>query len=440
MSRQIDNDDTEAARWLGEEVERLGGQLTIHGSTLLELFLAFSFNQEDSYRITQALADEGLRTSPTDISGLATSQEITVSQNDAPEPEEPGQEQAAEPPPTPESGPTPAEALAEQAAAVPSGAIAAGILIPGILSAVVGAAIWLPFGLLFLGLSLGMWLAFGRFRFWFSRIFFWRLPSVWFTGLLLALLPMLIATAVVSAAVVAPIAGKRAADKRHDQALALITRANDEFRDGDLDAARVSLEEARDRDSDVDGDDDLEREISDEEQRREDYERATLLLDKDDPRGALVVFRELGDYRDSQQLRTKARNALARQQLLQAESYYTEGRYEEARQEAALSLRTRRTKAAIALRSKANRRIAEERAAERAREQRLAAERQARREAAERARKARQAQEEAEARALEESYSTPAAPDSSGSYCASGTPYPQYPGQRDGDGDGCWGE
>lgn len=26
------------------------------------------------------------------------------------------------------------------------------------------------------------------------------------------------------------------------------------------------------------------------------------------------------------------------------------------------------------------------------------------------------------------------------SYCESGTPFPQYPGQRDGDGDGCWGE
>lgn len=445
VSGSVDSGDGEAARWLSEEVERLGGRLTVRGSTLLELFVATDFNAVDSGRVSRAIAERGLRTVPVSLEGVSPDAEVVVENDEEPELEDDRsaeEETTVEPAADAAVSPSAKEVLAAQAAAVPAQAVAAGVLVPGVVAAAIGAGIWLPFALLFAAVGFGMWFALRQARFWFSRIFFWRFRSLWLSGFVLALVPMLIVTWLASAVVVAPIASKRAADKREDQALALIRRGNDQLDRGDVDQARSSLDEARDRDREVEGDDALESAITEEEQRREEeeansaeYERGRKALEDDDPKTALAAFSGLGDYRDSEQLEIRARRELAARQLRWAQRLYDQGRYEEARRSAARSLRTRETQAARQLGARANTRISEQRAAARLRAQQRAAARKARVEAARREREAREAAE-----ALAREQESQSAPDYSGGNggCVSGSPIPN--GRRDGDGDGCYGE
>ncbi len=409
----------------------------------MALFSANDFSGAENERIGEALAAANLETTPANLAAAKSSSEVTVSQRGA-EPAPPAQDQGSQPSEQspPPAGPTPAEQLATQAAAVPAQAMTVGVLVPTLIAGAIGAAVWAPFALLFCVAGVGVWFALRRWRFWFARIFFWPLRSIWAAGFFLALAPMLILSAVVSAAFVAPTASKHASDNRHRQAVALVRRGHDELRRGDLDSAEHSLKQAEDRDRDANGEEELKRAIGAEHHRRNQqgaYDEAKQEIQNDQSAKARALLATLEGSGDNDTLVEKLRGDLAAYDLRAARRLFAEGSYSGARQAAARSLRSRTTAAAQNLRFGADRKVAQQLAAERAQARVEVAARKARREQAKREAAASRAEEERqaaeEAAPLPDDYST-----GSGSVCANGTPYPQLPGQRDGDGDGCYGE
>jgi len=439
--------DLEAAGWIRAEVERLGGPFRVHSETLLELFAAPDFDGEHAGRISRSLADLQLVTDPADLGGHSTAGVVTISARDQTKPPEQDRIEA-EPPATP-VGPDPATVLATQAAALPAQALTAGVLVPGLVAAVVGGAVWWPFALLFLALAGGVWVAFRYARFWLARIFLWPLKSLWATGFLLAAVPMLLVSVLASAAVVSPVADKRAADERRDDARALIVQGTNALRDGDVDRAQQALDDARDKDPNISGDDGLESAIASEQDRRDretaqiaEYEKAKETLESGDSREALPLLLALGSFRDSEQLAGQARRDLAARQLRSAKRLFAEGQFADARAAAERSNATRPTKAAQNLRAAASKRLAERRVAARALARKRAAERKAKQEAKRKAAAEARRQKKAAEQQREQQESAPAVPDTpsapSGS-CGdiSATDFPVPPGDpRDRDGDG----
>jgi len=424
------------AKRVRAEVDRLGGRLTLSASALALLFAVRAFENDDASAIERALGQEGVRVEGR-LPQKRPDDEVTLTTE--------GQEAEQEPPVEPagpaSTAPPPAEVIAAQAASLPAAALAAGVLVPGLLASALGFGAWWGYGLLFLALTGGLWLLVGRSFSYLARIFLFPFRSLAWSAFLLGALPALIAILVVSALVVAPVSAKRSSDAREQQALGLIAEAREANRLGDPDEAIRLVAEARDKDSDVEGwrevsaaADGLRAEQATERDRRAAYRDGRRLLREGDYVAALRVFDELGDYRDSPGLAAGARHRGARHLLREARLALANGDFDLASSKARESRALRPSSAATTLLSDVRSALTAARA--RARERRQAREETRRLEQEQRQLEQEQRRLEQEQQLEEDLYTPP----DGGASCPDGTPFPQFPGQRDGDGDGCYGE
>ena len=444
--------DRESAGWLAEEVRRAGGRLSLAASTLLALFLAEAWDSDTLERIASALADAELVAEPPLDGANVPARDgqvlLRLAQERRPEPtrDEPASPPAAAATPAP--GPTPAEIVAAQASALPAAALTAGAVVPGLVLAVAGLSSWWLFGVLFALLAGGVFTLGRVARIWLARTFLLPLRSTWAAGFLLTALPLLLLSATVGAVVVAPAAGARAENEREDRARTRLASADAALRRGDLDAARRDLAKARDLDGDLRG---VERVTSgiEAEQRRRDQERVRRArydegreaLRRGDYRNAMQIFEALAGYRDADALRADATRRLAARQLRDAREALQAGKFERALALATTSLGTHRTAAGVRVQQRASRKLSAQRARARAAARARARARAiARRRAAERRRQARLEREAERERQEQLDVAPDPGPDAPGAFCENGQPTPEFPGQRDGDGDGCYGE
>lgn len=155
-----------------------------------------------------------------------------------------------------------------------------------------------------------------RWAFGLSRVFFFPSRSLSWSAITLVALPMLLAIALLSVGVVAPVSAERSADARDRQARALVAQAERALDRGDADEAERLLADAQGKRRDVAGyrdakerADRLSREQDLEEQRSRAYDDAQSLLDNREYAAAMAAFEQLGDFRDAERLRrTAARN------------------------------------------------------------------------------------------------------------------------------------
>lgn len=447
----VTKDDQEAASWIANEVRKAGGRLSIQSSTLLSLFIAEQLDDPTRQRITQALSERDLHCVPELRGGqVGADDEVTIVASErVPVDRHEDDLVPVALKPTPVS---PAATLASEAAVLPAGAIAAGAAVPGVLLAAVSLSTWWAFAVLFLVLAGTVWVVARRFRFQLARVFYFPLRSPWLAGFVLAALPLLLVSAVAGAVVVAPVATQRAEDDRRDQAQNLKASAERSLRDGDLEGARDKLGAARDKDAMVVGHDDLQRRIADEQRRRDEevelartYNDARSAVENNEQERALGILAGLNGYRDSDTLAAQARRDLASDHLVRARTAYRRGDFADARDAAQASVDIRSTQAATEVRARARAALEAERDRARARARaRAEAEAQARADARERADQRRQEREAREEQRRREQESTPVVPDGGGGGggggCVNGVPFPEFEGQRDGDGDGCYGE
>lgn len=431
----------QAARAVRQEVEQHGGQLRLAVATLGTLFAVERFDGQAAQDALDALGAQDVQVQGS-LAGTGADQvTLTIAGRQAPS--RPTQEPPAQPvgPPMP----TPAEAVAAQAAALPAAGLAAGVLIPGVALTALGFSGWWVFGALFLGLTGGTWWLLRRARFGLARVFLFPLRSAFLSALTLGALPLLLGALILSLIVVAPVSAKRSSDARERDARQLVAQASRAVRERDPDRARRLLAAARNKDADAEGygrvraqADALASAQARERARDDQYRQATAASEDEDFEAAVAGFEALGAFRDSPQRAQQARRRGAGIKLAQAREALGDRDYRRARELADSSIELRPTKAARDVRAQAQREL--QAARERSRQRRLAREREQR----EAERREREEQEALEEPIFPEDDGAGVPDDGGGSVDpgnpCNGSPVPEFPDQRDGDGDGCYGE
>lgn len=435
----ITTTDAAVAAQLRQEVESHGGRMAVATTTLLALFAAEDLSEANIDRILAALDDESITTRPA-LTRASVNGQVTLELSDrspGPEEDEAQLESGQEAP----QGPTPADAVTSQAAALPVELIAAGVVIPGLVVSAAGFVAWWGFGVLFLIASAIAWWAFRPLRFLLAKIFLFPFRSLRLAAFMLGATPMLVVLAVLSLAVVVPVAAQRADDARERDARALLVEADDALERGDLRRADDLLDEARRKDAGVAGlsaTDERARQLrAEQEEERVNnraYEAARAAFDDGDYGTAIGGMRDLDGYRDSSDLVDRYASEGAADLREQARAALAGRRYDEAIRLADEAQDLRVTGPGADILRQANAGKAEARARARARAEarreaaRLRAE--ARRLAREQRAAERQRQREIEeAQAAAPAYDAPDVDAPSGNWCGA---------SRDGDGDGIW--
>src|SRR3954451_18705332 len=150
-------DARDAARWVAEETRSTGGRLRVFGSTLLQLFLAERFDESACQAMEQALGTVGLswspKLTPATVSPATEVEFRQVSFRSPDDADDDGEPDAAPPAPPRTPRPQPAQVLAGRAAALPSTAVSAGVLVPGVVVTALGFAGYWLYGLVFLAVT-----------------------------------------------------------------------------------------------------------------------------------------------------------------------------------------------------------------------------------------------------------------------------------------------
>ncbi len=244
--------DAAIAAELRADVEQVGGRLTVAVTTLTALFAVDDLSAESLRRIESALTDAELSVEPR-LAQVAGRDDVALSLTNQWRPERPSDRPEAGEPATAPPAVAPAETVAGQAAALPATVMGAGALAPGVIAALLGFTAWWGYGLLFLVLTGAAWWGVGRFRFGLARVFLYPFRSIRLAAFTLGVAPMLIAIALLSVAVVAPVSAKRAADTRERDARSLVAQANRALARDDVDEAERLLADAERKDRGVSG-------------------------------------------------------------------------------------------------------------------------------------------------------------------------------------------
>lgn len=211
-------------------------------------------------------------------------------------------------------------------------------------------------------------------RFWLARVFFLPLGRPWLTNFALTAVPVLLVSIAAAVFVVAPLASQRAAQAREDEGSARLASAQRALAAGDLERSRGELAAARESDPEVAGAADLERRISEQQERRDaeaerraTYEQAAAALASGDEQEALALLADLHGYRDSDELASRGRQDMASEQLSRARAAFSRGLFGLARDLAEESIDTRSSRAARRILTDARAGLRRERARARAR-------------------------------------------------------------------------